>query len=159
MQLQNTERNLQETWKDQADTKTGLQRSLLPTIKFLLKICMIYRFFSFRPYFLLSVQRQTVTLPQLIRCRTKSGSLLDQIKTCYWGLGILLLNDDTGVITQAIVNQYCEDTTINMEILKRWTQGQGMPVKWATLIDVLKDIGLTELAREMEEKFYTEEVN
>ena len=105
------------------------------------------------------MQRQTVTLQQLIRCRTKSGSLLDQIGTCHWGLGVLLLNDDTGVITQAIVDQYREDTTINREILKRWIQGQGMPVKWATLIDVLNDIGLTELAREMKEKFYTEEVN
>ena len=37
-----------EASKDQADTKTGWQRSLLPTV--LLKICMIYRFF---PYFLL----------------------------------------------------------------------------------------------------------
>ena len=44
----------EESWKDQADTKTGLQKSLLPTIKFLLKICMIYSFFSFHPYFLLS---------------------------------------------------------------------------------------------------------
>ena len=104
-------------------------------------------------------QRQTVTLQQLIRCRTKSGSLLDQIGTRYWSLGVLLLNDDTGLITQAIIDQYREDTTINREILKRWTQGQGMPVEWATLIDVLNDIGLTELAREMEEKFYTEEVN
>ena len=102
------------------------------------------------------MQRQTVTLQQLIRCRTKSGSLLDQIGTRYWSL---LLNDDTGLITQAIIDQYREDTTINREILKRWTQGQGMPVKWATLIDILNDIGLTELAREMEEKFYTEEVN
>ena len=105
------------------------------------------------------MQRQTVTLQQLIRCRTKSGSLLDQIGTHHWGLGVLLLNDDTGVITQAIVDQYREDTTINREILKRWIQGQGMPVKWATLIDVLNDIGLTELAREMKEKIYTEEVN
>ena len=38
-----------EASKDQADTKTGWQRSLLPTV--LLKICMIYHFF---PYFLLS---------------------------------------------------------------------------------------------------------
>ena len=105
------------------------------------------------------MQRPTVTLQQLIRCRTKSGSLLDQIATRYWDVGVLLLNDDTGVITQAIVDQYHEDASINREILKQWIQGQGMPVKWATLIEVLKDIGLTELAHEMEEKFYTDEVN
>ena len=113
----------------------------------------LYDLISFLPLSSLIVQRQTVTLQQLIRCRTKSGSLLDQIGTRHWGLGVLLLNDDTGLITQAIVDQYREATTINMEILKRWTQGQGMPVKWATLVKVLKDIGLTELAREMEEKF------
>ena len=154
----------EESWKDQADTKTsttGLQRSLLPTIIFLLKTCMIYCFFSSLPLLSsLIVQQQTVTLPQLIRFRTTSGSLLDQIRTRYWDLGVLLLNDDTGAVTQAIVDQYHEDTTkINREILKRWIQDQGMPVKWATLIEVLKDIGLTELAREMEENFYTEEVN
>ena len=104
------------------------------------------------------MQQQTVTLPQLIRCRTKSGSLLDQIGTRYWDLGVLLLNDDTGVITQAIVNQYHEDASINREIIKRWIQGQGMPVEWATLIEVLNDIGLTELACEIEKKI-THEVN
>ena len=39
-----------EASKDQADTKTGWQRSLLPTV--LLKICMIYRFFPLYLYFL-----------------------------------------------------------------------------------------------------------
>ena len=101
------------------------------------------------------MRQQTVTLPQLIRCRTTSGSLLDQIGTHYWDLGVLLLNDDTGAVTQAIIEQYHEDATkINREILKRWIQGQGIPVKWATLIEVLRDVGLTELAREMEEKLH-----
>ena len=40
-----------EASKDKADTKTGWQGFLLPTIIFLLKICMIYRFY---PYFILS---------------------------------------------------------------------------------------------------------
>ena len=92
--------------------------------------------------------------------RTTSGSLLDLIGTHYWDLGVLLLNDDTGAVTQAIIDQYHENATkINREILKRWTQGQGMPVKWATLIEELKDIGLTELACQIEKKHYTKEVN
>ena len=105
------------------------------------------------------MQRQTVTLPQLIRFRTTSGSIIDQIGTHYWDLGVLLLNDDTGAVTQAIIEQYHEDATkINREILKRWIQGQGMPVEWASLIEVLRDIGLTKLAREIEKKI-TQEVN
>ena len=41
-----------EASKYQADTKTGWQRSLLPTIIFLLKICMSYRFFPLYLHFL-----------------------------------------------------------------------------------------------------------
>ena len=86
---------------------------------------------------------------------------MDQIRIHYWELGVFLLNDDTGAVTQAIINWYHEDAAkINREILQRWIQGQGMPVEWATLIEVLKDIGLTELAREIERKINcTEEVN
>ena len=102
----------------------------------------------------LLVQRQTVTLPELIRFKTTSGSsILNQIGTRYWDFGVLLLKDDTGAVTQAIIDQYHEDAAkINREILQRWIQGQGMPVEWATLIEVLKDIGLTELAHEIEKK-------
>ena len=88
--------------------------------------------------------------------------MLDQIGTHYKKLGILLLNDTTGTVTQAIINQYHRNASeINMEILQRWIQGRGkLPVEWATLIEVLKDIELTELAREIEKKTYcTEEVN
>ena len=37
-------------------------------------------------------------------------------------------------------------------ILKQWIQGKGMqPVQWSTLIDVLKEIELSELAKKIEE--------
>ena len=85
---------------------------------------------------------------------------MDQIGINYWDLGILLLNDTKGAVTKAIVEQCNKDAAkINREILQRWIQGQGMPVEWVTLIEVLKDIGLAELAREIEKKYYTEEVN
>ena len=97
------------------------------------------------------MQRQTVTLPQLICFRTTSGSIIDQIGTHYWELGILLLDDKKGAITKAIIEQYHEDAAkINREILCRWIEGKGMPVRWATIIEVLKNIGLNELAREIE---------
>jgi len=78
--------------------------------------------------------------------------MLEQIGTHYRELGILLLDDTTGAVTQAIIEQYHYDATkINREIFQRWTQGKGMPVEWATLVEVLMDIGLSELAREMEQ--------
>ena len=93
-----------------------------------------------------------VTLPQLLHFKTAAGSILEQIGIHYWDLGVQLLNDTTGAVTQAIIKQYHHDATeINREILQRWIQGKGKsPVEWATLVEVLKDIGLSELACEIE---------
>lgn len=98
---------------------------------------------------------QRPTLPQLISFKTRSGNInvLEQIGADYRKLGVLLLDDDTGAVTQAIFRQYQHDATdINIEILQRWIQGKGkLPVDWATLIRALKEIGLSELARKMEQ--------
>ena len=41
--------------------------------------------------------------------------------------------------------------TINKEILKKWLQGRGKkPVTWRTLIEVLRDSQLSELADEIQ---------
>ena len=90
------------------------------------------------------------TLPELLNFKTSSGStvrVVQQIGTNYPILGPLLLNDDTGAVTSAIVSQYQRDAdAINQEILTRWLQGQGKkPVSWSTLTDVLKEVGLSEL--------------
>ena len=100
-------------------------------------------------------QQQTVTLPQLILFETRSGSIniLEQIGTDYWKLGVLLLEDATGKVTKAIIEQYHYDATnINLEILQRWIQGKGkLPVEWSTLVEVLKNIELVQLANEIEQ--------
>lgn len=115
----------------------------------MLHVTILPAILSFSPL----VQRPT--LPQLLLFKTRSSSfnVLEQIGIHYRKLGILLLDDDTGAVTQAIVKQYHYDATdINIEILQRWIQGKGkLPVDWATLIKVLKDIGLPELARKMEQ--------
>ena len=92
------------------------------------------------------------TLPELLNFKTSSGStvrVVQQIGTHYPTLGPLLLNDDTGAVTSAIVSQYQRDAeAINQEILTRWLQGQGKkPVCWSTLTDVLKEVGLSELSQ------------
>ena len=92
------------------------------------------------------------TLPELLNLKMSSGStvnIVQQIGTHYSTLGPLLLRDDTGAVTLAIVSQHQRDVAlINQEILTRWLQGQGkLPVSWYTLIDVLKNAGLLELAQ------------
>ena len=159
-QLQNVERNLQEMRLQKIKLtlrQVGKEFSFPQSTQNLHDLLLL------PPLPLLSsliVQQQAVTLPELLRFRTPSGKLMDQIGINYWDLGILLLNDAKGAITKAIVAQCNKDAAkINREILQRWIEGQGMPVEWVTLIEVLKDIGLAELAREIEKKYYTEEVN
>ena len=90
-----------------------------------------------------------------MRFKTRSGNInvLKQIGAHYWELGILLLDDDTGADTQAIIEHHHEDATkINIHILQKWIQGRGkLPVEWSTLVEVLKDVGLSELAIKMEQ--------
>ena len=95
------------------------------------------------------------TLPQLINFETQSGSIkiTERIGISYGKLGPLLLRDDDGAVTQAIRDQYHHDAAkINYEILQRWIQGKGrQPVQWSTLIDVLKKIELSVLAKKIED--------
>ena len=97
------------------------------------------------------------TLPQLIDFKTCTGNMnvTERIGTSYGKLGPLLLRDDDGAVTQAIRDQYHHDAAkINQEILQRWIQGKGkgmQPVQWSTLIDVLKKIELSPLAKEIED--------
>ena len=109
---------------------------------------------SYRHLFSISVSisASKPTLPELLNLKISSGSTVDvvqQIGTHYSKLGPLLLNDDTGAVTDAIVYQYQRDAdVINQEILSRWFQGQGKkPVSWSTLTDVLKEVGLSELSQ------------
>ena len=93
------------------------------------------------------------TLLQLTYFKTPSGSIniTEQIGTSYRNLGLHLLEDANGVVTKAIRDQYHHDAaTINYEILQRWIQGKGrQPVQWSTLIDVLKKIELSPLAKKI----------
>ena len=95
------------------------------------------------------------TLTKVFKFETSSGSTINiaqEIGRHYSTLGPLLLNDDTGAETLAIVSQQQRDVElINNEILKRWLHGQGKrPVSWFTLIGVLKDVGLLDLAQKIE---------
>ena len=73
------------------------------------------------------------------------------IGTNYYDFGVNLLQDDTGAMMNAIVEQCREDATkINRQVLCKWLEGGGkQPVSWATLVAELYECGLTELAKDI----------
>ena len=89
----------------------------------------------------------------LIRLQGNSGiNVCRAIGTNYRYVGTALLKDDSGEIISKIVDQcfsYAE--MINMEILRRWVQGQGIDRSWGTLVRVLRDNGCGALAEDIEE--------
>jgi len=90
------------------------------------------------------------TLPQLLN--TRYVKIVTEIGAKYETFGVLLLNDQTGTKITAIEHKRSNNAElINIDILKEWLQGNGKkPVTWQTLVDVLKDIGLFVLAKDIE---------
>ena len=75
----------------------------------------------------------------------------------YHAVGTTLLKDDRGVIVPAIVAQNNNNVVfINMDILRRWVQGQGVTCSWRRLIEVL-GLPCPKLARDIEESLRAEE--
>ena len=100
-------------------------------------------------------RRDHPSIDKLLEFPQENGTInvIEQIGGQYRMLGPLLLNDDTGTITDDIEREFMKKALdINFEILKRWIRGMGkLPVTWETLVAKLKSIRLTELARKMEE--------
>ena len=92
-------------------------------------------------------------LPKILSFPGKSGNINipQQIGTNYRMFGVLLLNDKTAAEVTAIVNERRENAAdINLEILRLWIGEKGKPLSWNTLINVLKDIGLGNLASDIQ---------
>ncbi len=89
---------------------------------------------------------------KLIAFRTKKRTInIPQEITEYDNFGILLLEDRTEARVKAIREFKQNAEGINREVLVQWIQGRGkQPVSWRTLIEVLHDIGLDELGRDIE---------
>ena len=94
--------------------------------------------------------------PTLIECirfrgREKRINLPQEIGIKYYQFGILLLEDTTGARVQCIAHKHPNDAEqINLMILQEWIGGRGAkPVEWQTLVEVLNDIKLTELAHDI----------
>ena len=82
--------------------------------------------------------------------KTKNFSVASEIGIKCKLFGIFLLNDGKGAKVDAIARKHGNDSEqINIEILQLWLAGEGRDVSWRTLIEVLNDIGLGELATEI----------
>ena len=75
-----------------------------------------------------------------------------EIGTNYQTFGKLLLGDNTGALVDSVAHKHSGDLQrINTEIFEQWITGKGKhPVTWRTLTQVLRDVGLTVLAGEIE---------
>ena len=93
------------------------------------------------------------TMIELIRFRGRSRriNIPLEISTKYYQFGVLLLKDETGARMEAIIHKHMKDVEqINQEILKQWIAGKGEePVTWETLVEVLRDVELTDLASDI----------
>ena len=94
-------------------------------------------------------------MSDLSRLEGKKGIFIaipQQVGTYYSSLGYNLLNDHSGAVTRQIIERCLLDgPRIINEIFYQWRQGQGRePVTWRTLIEVLRKIGLSDLAIDIE---------
>ena len=76
----------------------------------------------------------------------------EQIGVKYIDLGVFLLDDKNGVKVEAIAMKHNNNAeNASQEILLKWLRGMGkQPVTWNTLIEVLRDIDLKSLAKDIE---------
>ena len=77
----------------------------------------------------------------------KAVKIIRGIGTKYPQFGTLLLNDDNGELVSALEHQHHHNTEcINHAILAKWLEGNGRePRNWATLVSVLREMGLDNL--------------
>ena len=71
-------------------------------------------------------------------------SIIQSIGTRYYDLGILLLEDDNGVLVNALRSEHLLNAEeITRAIFQRWITGTGRkPTTWMTLVDVLRQCQL-----------------
>jgi len=94
------------------------------------------------------------TMMELVRFRGRERriNIPQEVSTKYPQFGILLLEDANGTKVRNMEHKHRGDAEqINTEILQEWIRGKGrLPVSWATLTEVLRDVELSELASDIE---------
>ena len=89
---------------------------------------------------------QPPSLPELLRLRVPQ-----EVGANYSTFGIFLLDDQTGTQVDSI-EEYClrNPEKITRKLLQEWLQGKGLPVTWASLVQTLRDTGLSVLADQIQ---------
>ena len=66
------------------------------------------------------------------------------VLTIYSTFDIFLLNDKTGSRVDAIEDAYSgKPEKITLKILQEWLEGKGLPLTWESLVQTLRDTGLS----------------
>ena len=103
---------------------------------------------------------QKPTMPELMSLQGRSQhiNIVEGIGVKWEMVGTALLDDKHGTIITAIVQESGYNTErINMEILRRWVRGEGIPdCSWRGLLSVLR-VHCRALAESMEEVLIAEE--
>ena len=74
----------------------------------------------------------------------------------YFEFGTHLLQDATGAFIRSLeVELNRNSERINQHILEHWLKGEGRPISWDTLVEVLNIIRMGELAKKIEDKYIT----
>ena len=82
--------------------------------------------------------------------------VVEKIGTKYENFGTFLINDDTGVLVDAIKHDCLGKThQITRKILQEWLAGNGEPVTWACLVQTLHRCNLNALADEIQQQHLT----
>ena len=97
------------------------------------------------------------TLPKLINFETphRTINICKEIGQNWKKVGVLLLNDENGVVVNAIYQQHIGNAeNTNFDILQKWINGEGIEdCSWHRLLRVLRMADCTILARELENAF------
>ena len=95
------------------------------------------------------------SLPELLHFTRTDGRKINiavEISTKYVQFGAVLLDDKNGSRIKNLEHEHHYNVEqINTAILREWVNGSGnQSMTWATLVEVLHDIGLSTLASEIE---------
>ena len=76
-----------------------------------------------------ATETEKPSLPKLLKL-----NVVEDVGTNYLTLGVLLLNDETGVLVDSIEHDCLRQThRITLKILQEWLTGKGLPPTWQTL--------------------------
>ena len=88
------------------------------------------------------------SMPELLRLRAHQQITANYN---YFTFGILLFNDKTGGRVRGF-KQAClgDPEDLVLRIFQEWLEGKGLPVRWDSLIQTLRDTDFSVLAEEIE---------